>query len=85
MIDRTLLVCYFIHMKTRTNVSIDKNIFEASKAHNIVLSKLLENAVRAEIARLEEETWREDNRDAIGSYNKYIKENGVFSEELRTF
>lgn len=72
-------------MKARTNVSIDKKILEAAKVHNIVLSPLLEEAVKNELAKLEEKAWREENKNSISSYNKHIAHNGVFSDGMRTF
>lgn len=72
-------------MKARTNVSIDKTLLDASKAKNIVISALLEKALKDEIKRIEEEDWKKENFESASKYNDFIEENGVFSEDLRTF
>jgi antitoxin CcdA len=72
-------------MKMRTNVTISKELLEAARAQGIVLSQLLEKALRDELRKKKEETWKAENREAITSYNEMIEAEGVFSEELRTF
>lgn len=85
MIDGTFSVCYFIHMKARTNVSIEKELLDAARTHNIVLSTLLDKAIKDELKKLEEQAWKQKNRAAAEEYNKYISESGVFSDGMRSF
>lgn len=72
-------------MKKRTNVSIDEYLLKAAKAHGLVLSQILESAIREELRKKEEENWLEENRDAITAYNHRVESEGVFSDNLRTF
>ena len=72
-------------MKTRTNVSIDSRLLEAARANKIVLSHLLEEALKERLKDTEQQAWEEENRQAINAYNEFIKENGTFSDELRSF
>ncbi|RDG30191.1 hypothetical protein DV872_18150 [Oceanispirochaeta sp. M1] len=74
-----------MHMKTRTNVSIDKELLESAKSQNIVISTLLEKAIKDELKKKAEEDWVEENKANLNRYNQRITEDGVFSDELRTF
>ena len=78
-------MCYIIHMKTRTNVSIDKELLESAKNQNIVISVLLEQAIKEELKKKAEEIWIIENKANLSRYNQRVNEKGVFSDELRTF
>ena len=78
-------MCYIIHMKTRTNVSIDKELLESAKNQNIVISVLLEKAIKEELRKKAEEIWIKENKANLSRYNQRVTEKGVFSDELRTF
>lgn len=79
------MVCYPIHMKVRTNVSIDKDLMNSAREKKIILSSLLERAIREELRRMNEESWVKENESAYQSYNKRVREQGVFSDGIRTF
>jgi antitoxin CcdA len=72
-------------MKARTNVSIDRTLLERAREDGIVLSALLEDAIRSELALREEEKWKAENREAIASYNRHVEKHGVFSDGMRSF
>ena len=72
-------------MKDRTNVSIDSEILKAARSHKLVLSSILEDAIRKELSILKQNEWMDTNKEGIDSYNKQIRSNGVFSEDMRTF
>jgi antitoxin CcdA len=72
-------------MKARTNVSIDKSLLESARLHKLILSSLLEEAIKKQLRIVEEEEWREKNSQNISSYNNYITKNGVFSDGVRLF
>lgn len=72
-------------MKTRTNVSIDKNLLDLAKSHNIVISALLEKAIKYELRKREQELWIKENSSNLKNYNKRVAETGVFSDDLRSF
>ena len=72
-------------MKARTNVSIDQNLLEAARSHNLILSSILEDAIKKELSVLQQEEWESSNKESIASYNKHIADKGVFSDEMRTF
>lgn len=72
-------------MKTRTNVSIDKELLESAKNQNIKISALLEQAIKEELKNKAEEAWIKENKATLNKYNQRILEEGVFSDGLRTF
>jgi len=72
-------------MKARTNVSIEKYLLESARHHKLILSSLLEEAIKKQLQIVEEEEWKEKNSQNISSYNNYISKNGVFSDGVRLF
>ncbi|GAW66863.1 hypothetical protein GPEL0_01r2408 [Geoanaerobacter pelophilus] len=52
------------------------------KEENGNLSKLLEEAMVAFLARKEMERWRDDNHQSFESYNQMIQEHGLFSDDM---
>ncbi len=78
-------MCYIVCMKSRTNVSIDRTLYEAAKRNGISLSRALEDALRDRLAELEAEHWLRENRGRIAAYSEYVAEHGVFSDSLRDF
>ncbi len=78
-------MCYYIIMKARTNVSIEKTLLESARLHKLILSSLLEEAIKKQLRIVEEANWKEKNKQSISSYNNYITKNGVFSDGIRLF
>ena len=72
-------------MKTRTNVSIDKDLLDTARNYNIVISALLEKAIKYEIKALEKEFWLKENSSNLKNYNNRVNETGVFSDDIRSF
>ena len=71
--------------KKPTNVSINSDLLEKAKSLNINLSATLEAAL-AEQLRAEQRTrWKAENAKAIEAYNRFVEQNGVFSDGLRAF
>lgn len=73
------------HTKERTNVSIDAKLLEQARAEKLILSALLEDAIKRRLKETEHARWLEENRNAIEAYNRDIEEHGVFSDGLRSF
>jgi antitoxin CcdA len=71
--------------KCATNVSIRRDLLEAARASNLNLSATLEKALMEELKRMRVLKWREENREAIASYNEHVLKHGVFSEGSRSF
>lgn len=71
--------------KRAVNVSIDAEILKVAKEMKINLSQAFEETLRK---RTEEERirrYREENKEAIETYNALIERIGVFGEELLEF
>ncbi len=66
-------------------MSIDRNLMESAKEEGLVLSTLLEDAIREELKKKAEDQWLKENRESISRYNKRIAAEGVFGDGLRTF
>lgn len=71
--------------KKPTNLSINSDLLNKSKNLKINLSATLEEALKNILAQKQAEQWREENKSAIQAYNDFIEENGVFSDEFRSF
>jgi len=72
-------------MKTRTNVSIDRELLDSARKYKIILSSLLEKALQNELKKREEQAWKEENSENMIHYAAKIESEGVFSDEMRTF
>ena len=71
--------------KRATNLSINSDLLEKAKSYNINLSKSFESYLNELVKRKEEERWREENLQAITSFNERVTKQGVFSDRLRSF
>jgi len=72
-------------MKARTNVSIDKTLLTSARLHGLILSSLLEEAIKVELRKAEKAEWIKQNHQQISHYNDFIGKNGVFSDGIRGF
>lgn len=71
--------------KKSANLSIRSDLLEEARARKINLSQTLEAALAAEIKRRREDEWREQNREAIAAYNRFVEKHGLFSDRFRKF
>ena len=69
--------------KRAANVTIDGDILAAAKAMKINLSETLEEELRKRVQAERDEKWRNENRAAMESYNRFIEKNGVFGQEFQ--
>ncbi|RUO39122.1 acetoacetyl-CoA synthase [Pseudidiomarina aestuarii] len=72
-------------LKKPTNVSINSDLLEKSRALNINLSATLEQALVEKLRAEQRDQWLRENSDAMASYNKFIESNGSFSDSVRKF
>jgi antitoxin CcdA len=71
--------------KRSVNLSIDADVLAAAKAQRINLSQTLEDELRKRTKDARETKWREENREAFESYNRFIAEHGIWSEKYRSW
>lgn len=71
--------------KRAVNLSIDADILAAAKLQRINLSQVLEEELAKRTKSAREEKWREDHREAIASYNRFISEHGIWSKKYRSW
>lgn len=69
--------------KRAVNLSVDAEILGVAREMNINLSQTLEDALRKRTQDERVRRFREENREAIESYNALIERAGIFGEEWR--
>lgn len=69
--------------KRAVNLSVDAEILAEAKAMNLNLSQILEDDLRARVRQARIDRFSEENKDAIEWHNRFIEENGIWSEEYR--
>lgn len=72
-------------LKKPTNLSVRTDLLEEARALGINLSQTLETALTAEVKKVKEKQWLEENRAGIDAYNRYIEQHGLFSDRFRSF
>jgi antitoxin CcdA len=71
--------------KKATNLSVNSDLLNKSRALNMNLSATLEKALKQELAVVEAKKWADENKIAIKAYNNFVDEHGCFGDEFRTF
>jgi len=71
--------------KKPTNLTVNSDLLFQAKSLNINLSALFEAALSDAVNQMKREQWKKENAEAICSYNNYVTDNGLFSDDLRTF
>ena len=71
--------------KKATNLSVNSDLLNKSRALDINLSATLEQALRQKLARINADKWASENRNAIRAYNEFLEEHGCFGDEHRVF
>lgn len=67
------------------NLSIDTGIVDYARQHGINLSQVSEGALRAAAKAEAERQWKEENRAALESWNRWVEKNGLPFEDLRAW
>ncbi len=71
--------------KRATNVSLNAELITEAKALGVNISQACEAGLAARIRQERGEKWKEDNREAIESWNVYLRDNGMPYDEYRQF
>lgn len=70
--------------KRATNVSLPVELVSEAKRLGINVSEACQTGLAAEVKAAREAAWKEENREAIESYNAYIREHGLPLAQYRT-
>ncbi len=71
--------------KKTVNVTIDRDLFQRAKSLGVNVSSVLTDAFSVRVRDIEIQQWREQNRAALEELNRITEENGLLSDEYRTF
>jgi len=74
-----------IRQKKTVSVTLEPMLLQQARDAGLNLSSLLADAVQKEIRLLETETWQRENRLGIQALNRITDEQGLFSDDYRTF
>ena len=68
-----------------TNLTVNSDLLRRAKERKINVSSVLEAALAEELRLREQAEWKQETKKAIDSYNKKVREVGLFSDGMRTF
>lgn len=71
--------------KKTVNVTIDRDLFQRAKSLGVNVSSVLTDALSVRVRDIEIQQWREQNHEALEELNRITEENGLLSDEYRTF
>ncbi|HWK36273.1 type II toxin-antitoxin system CcdA family antitoxin [Sphingomonas sp.] len=74
-----------VETRRATNVTLDTEAVAEAKALDINVSRACEAGLKAEIRRVRDARWIEDNRAAMESWNDWVEQNGLPLGHLRQF
>lgn len=67
------------------NLTADIELVEVARSMGLNLSQLFEDSLKKAVWEERKRQWEDENREAIEQYNRFVEENGVFSDGLRSF
>lgn len=68
-----------------TNVSLDARLLEQARELGVNVSRACERGLAAQIAEESARRWREENAEAIASYNNFVERSGLLLSNYRQF
>ena len=68
-----------------TNLSLDRALLEEARELGVNLSRSAEEGVRAAVKAEKERVWKEENRETLEAWNKWVEKNGLPLEKYRQF
>ncbi len=71
--------------KKPTNVSINRDLLQQAKKHQINLSQALELRLAELLREQRQQQWLQENQEAVEAYNRRVETNGLFSDGVRRF
>lgn len=71
--------------KKPTNLTINSDLLREAKGLDINLSQAFETHLAVVVKAKKQEKWLAENSEAVEAYNRFVDENGVFSDGWRSF
>ena len=71
--------------KKATTLSINSDLLRQVKELKINISATLQDALEEKLVLQKQKNWQKENKKWIEDYNKHIKEDGLISDELRSW
>ncbi|WP_447765993.1 type II toxin-antitoxin system CcdA family antitoxin [Sphingopyxis panaciterrae] len=71
--------------KKATNVSLSAELVEEAKRLGINVSEACQGGLAAEVKKVREAAWQEENRAAIEASNEYVRKHGLPLAKYRQF
>ncbi len=71
--------------KKPTNVSINRDLLQQAKEHQINLSQALELRLAELLREQKQQQWLQENKEAVDAYNRRVEADGIFSDGVRRF
>lgn len=71
--------------KARVNLTVSEELVREARAAGVNLSGALEEALTEKLRVARWSRWREENAQAVQSYNDHVAEHGVFGRRFRRF
>jgi antitoxin CcdA len=71
--------------KRAVNVTVDESILAEAKQLGLNLSQVLEDELRRRVTKERTQRWREENREALESHNRFIEKHGIWSTKYRSW
>lgn len=68
-----------------TNLSLDQRLVAEAKDLELNVSRIAEQAITDAVRAEKNRRWKEENREALESWNDWIRENGLPLEKHRLF
>lgn len=68
-----------------TNLTLDQRLVAEAKELEINVSRIAEEAISEAVRAEKNRRWKEENREALESWNEWVRENGLPLEKYRLF
>ncbi|HEY0975470.1 MAG TPA: type II toxin-antitoxin system CcdA family antitoxin [Solimonas sp.] len=67
------------------NLSIPEDLIEEARRLKLNLSRFLEDKLSETLRAERAKRWQEENKEAIETYNEFLRRNGMWSDGVRKF
>ena len=68
-----------------TSLSLDADLIARAKDAGVNLSRAAEAGIEQDVRRAEAELWKDENKAAFETYDKFVEEHGILLSKHRMF